>query len=62
MAKFIIKETRPATAIWTYEVEAENESEAIAKVFDEYDTKETPDLTYEVDMDADMQVDIEEAE
>jgi hypothetical protein len=60
MKKFIIKETRPATAIWTYEVEAVSESEAIAKVFDEGDTNKTPDLTYDVDFEADMEVEVDE--
>jgi len=60
MATFIVKETRPATALWTYEVEAASESEAIAKVFDEYDTKKTPDLTYDVDFEGEMKVYIHE--
>lgn len=62
MKTFIIKETRPATAIWTYKVKAENETEALAKIFDEYDVDENPELTYEVDMDADMNFNIEETE
>ena len=33
MKKFIITETRPVTATWTYEVEAENERDALEKVF-----------------------------
>lgn len=33
MPKYIITETRPVTAIWTYEVEAENERDALEKVF-----------------------------
>ena len=61
MKKFIIKETRPATAIWTYEVEAESEAEALAKIFDEYDTQPTS-LNYDVDFEGEMGVDIEDAE
>jgi hypothetical protein len=60
MKKFIIKETRPAMATWTYEVEAVSESEALAKVFDEGDTNKTPDLTYDVDFEADMEVEVDE--
>ena len=33
MKKFIITETRPVTAVWTYEVEAENERDALEQVF-----------------------------
>lgn len=33
MPKFIITETRPVTAVWTYEVEAENEQDALEQVF-----------------------------
>lgn len=60
MKKFIVKETRPAMATWTYEVEAESESEAVAKVFDEGDTNKAPDLTYDVDFEADMEVEVDE--
>lgn len=60
MKKFIVKETRPATATWTYEVEAVSESEALAKVFDEGDTNKTPDLTYDVNFEADMEVEVDE--
>ena len=60
MKKFIVKETRPALAIWTYEVEAKSEDEAIEKVFDEYDTHKTPNLTYDIDFEADMEVEIDE--
>ena len=59
MKKFIVKETRPAMATWTYEVEAKSEDEAIAKVFDEMDVKKT-DLTYDVDFEADMEVEVDE--
>lgn len=34
MRKFQVKETRPATYTWYYEVEAENENEALEKVFE----------------------------
>lgn len=34
MKKFTITETRPATYTWVYEVEAENENEALEKVFE----------------------------
>jgi hypothetical protein len=34
MKKFTITETRPATYTWYYEVEAENENEALEKVFE----------------------------
>lgn len=61
MKKFIIKETRPATAIWTYEVEAVSESEAVAKVFDENDIQKV-NLAYDVDFEGEMGVDIEEEE
>jgi hypothetical protein len=33
MAKFRIIESRPATAFWEYVVEADNETEALEKVF-----------------------------
>jgi hypothetical protein len=59
MKKFIVKETRPAMATWTYEVEAKSESEAMAKVFDELDVKKV-DLTYDVDFEADMGVEVDE--
>ena len=59
MKKFIVKETRPAMATWTYEVEAKSEDEAIAKVFDEMDVKKA-DLTYDVDFGADMGVEVDE--
>jgi hypothetical protein len=59
MKKFIVKETRPAMATWTYEVEAKSESEAMAKVFDEWDVKKA-DLTYDVDFEADMGIEIDE--
>jgi len=32
MKKFIVTETKPVTAIWTYEVEANSEKEALEKV------------------------------
>jgi hypothetical protein len=59
MKKFIVKETRPAMAIWTYEVEAKSEDEAVAKVFDDMDVKKV-DLAYDVDFEADMGVEIDE--
>jgi hypothetical protein len=59
MKKFIVKETRPAMATWTYEVEAKSEDEAVAKVFDELDVKKV-DLTYDVDFEADMEVEVDE--
>lgn len=34
MKKFTIIETRPATYTWYYEVEAENENEALDQVFE----------------------------
>lgn len=34
MKKFIITETRPAIYTWHYEVEAENENEALEKVLE----------------------------
>ncbi len=61
MVNIIIKETRPATAIWTYEVEAVSESEAVAKVFDENDIQKV-NLAYDVDFEGEMGVDIEEEE
>ena len=33
MPKYIITETRPVTAVWIYEVEAENERDALEQVF-----------------------------
>ena len=33
MKKFIITETRPATYKWIYEVEAEDQNQALEKVF-----------------------------
>jgi hypothetical protein len=59
MKKFIVKETRPAMATWTYEVEAKSEDEAVAKVFDEMDIKKA-DLAYDVDFEADMEVEVDE--
>jgi hypothetical protein len=59
MKKFIVKETRPAMATWTYEVEAKSEDEAVAKVFDELDVKKV-DLAYDVDFEADMGVEVDE--
>jgi hypothetical protein len=59
MKKFIVKETRPAMATWTYEVEAKSEDEAVAKVFDELDVKKV-DLAYDVDFEADMEVEVDE--
>jgi hypothetical protein len=59
MKKFIIKETRPAMATWTYEVEAKSEDEAVAKVFDDMDVKKV-DLAYDVDFEADMEVEVDE--
>jgi hypothetical protein len=59
MKKFIVKETRPAMAIWTYEVEAKSEDEAVAKVFDDMDVKKV-DLAYDVDFEANMEVEIDE--
>jgi len=59
MKKFIVKETRPAMATWTYEVEAKSEDEAVAKVFDELDVKKV-DLAYNVDFEADMGVEVDE--
>jgi len=35
MPKYIITETRPVTAMWTYKVEAENEQDALEKVFED---------------------------
>jgi hypothetical protein len=59
MKKFIVKETRPAMATWTYEVEAKSEDEAVVKVFDDMDVKKV-DLAYDVDFEADMGVEIDE--
>jgi hypothetical protein len=33
MKKFIITETRPAVSVWTYEVEAEDQNQALEMVF-----------------------------
>jgi hypothetical protein len=33
MRKFIITETRPVESVWTYEIEAENEQDALEQVF-----------------------------
>ena len=33
MKKFIITETRQVEAIWTYEIEAETEADALEKIF-----------------------------
>ena len=62
MKTFIITEKRPAIATWTYKVKAENETAALAKIFDEYEINENPELTYEVDMDANMDINIKETE
>jgi len=34
MPKFIVTETVPCVQVWTYEVEAKNETEALNKVLD----------------------------
>ena len=59
MAKFIITETRPATAVWTYEVEAESQTEAYAMVFDEYSVQPVS-LEHDIDFTGEMKVDIKE--
>jgi hypothetical protein len=56
MKKFTIIETRPATYTWTYEVEAENQNEALEKVFNgEADVVET-DIELNYDMDGEFEV------
>jgi len=45
MRKFIITETRPVEAIWTYEVEAENEQEAMEMIY----TGQATFVNYEVE-------------
>jgi hypothetical protein len=56
MKKFTVKETRPSTSIWYYEVEAENENEALEKVFE---CLEDPiDIDVELDYDVDGEFEI----
>ena len=45
MRKFTITETRQVEAIWTYEVETENEQDAMEKVF----TGEASPVNYEIE-------------
>lgn len=51
MKKFTIKETRPATYTWYYEVEAENENEALEKVFEGLEDPIDTDIEVDYDMD-----------
>ena len=60
MRKFIITETRPVEAVWTYEVEAENEQEAMEMIY----TGQAEATNHEIqDMDKeDSQFDVIEVE
>ena len=49
MATYRIIESRPATAFWEYIVEADNENEALEKVFNS--EIEAEDFGYEMDND-----------
>ena len=49
MATYRIIESRPATAFWEYVVEADNENEALEKVFNS--EIEAKDFGYEMDND-----------
>lgn len=60
MKKFRVVETRPATAYWVYEVEAESEEEA-KKLVEETDIDHfDPDHFTEVDWDADAEFEYQE--
>ena len=57
MAKFIVTETKTVQQIWTYEVEAEDQNEALMKVFDE--EVEADDYRI-VNMEEDSEFEVEE--
>ena len=46
--KFIVTETRPAIQIWTYEVEAEDEEDAISQV----ENRDVDSFDYSVEEDS----------
>jgi hypothetical protein len=56
MRKFTIKETRPATYIWYYEVEAENEQEALEKVFEGLEGPVDTDVELDYNADGEYEV------
>jgi len=56
MKKFTIKETRPATYIWYYEVEAENENEALEKVFEGLEDPINADVELDYDVDGEFEI------
>lgn len=56
MKTFIIKETRPATYTWTYEVEAEDENEALEKVFSQKATIVDTDVDIDYEDDGEYEV------
>ena len=60
MKRFIITEARPATYYWTYEVEAEDENEALMMVMN--DEVEPMNSDVEIDEDAEGEYDIEDAD
>ena len=56
MKKFTIKETRPSTSIWYYEVEAENENEALEKVFERLEDPIDIDVELDYDVDGEFEI------
>ena len=59
MKTFIITETRPAYATWTYEVQAETEAEAIDII--ENGDAECVDFDNDVDYESEAEYSVEEA-
>lgn len=53
MKKFIITETKPATVVWSYEVEAEDLNQALLKVME--GEVEPTDFDTEINHDEDSQ-------
>jgi hypothetical protein len=60
MKKFIVTETKPVTAIWTYEVEANSEKEALEKVLNGEVLPTDKELDEPADFDVDSNFDVYE--
>lgn len=60
MKKFIVTETKPVTAIWTYEVEANSEKEALEKVLNGELLPTDQELDEHADFDIDPTFDVYE--
>jgi len=60
MKKFIVTETKPVTAIWTYEVEANSEKEALEKVWNGEILPTDKELDEPADFDVDSNFDVYE--